>query len=211
MPEHTINVPTEVVEVEHKPIVDPEVERRRRVALTFIRKFGDPVLRTRALEVERFDDHLKGEVDRMAQIMNDAIGVGLAATQLGIMHRVFTYWLRGEDQEKEGQLVALVNPDLEWASDEKEVAEEGCLSLPGIVVDVERSRAVRVRAFDPAGEEVELEAAGLEARVIQHEIDHIDGILIVDRTTPEQRKLALRHLREGTEMPLRKEEEEEEE
>ena len=128
----------------------------------------------------------------MERLMVDALGVGVAATQLGLIHRVLTYRV-GPD----APVVAVVNPRLEWASPEQEVAEEGCLSLPGIAVDVERPVHVRVRARDVRGGERLLEASGLEARVIQHEIDHLDGILIIDRATKEQRKEALRTLREG--------------
>ena len=156
-----------------------------------MRIFGDPVLRARALPVERFDDELRAEAARMAGIMHDALGVGLAATQLGVMHRLLVYRV-GAD----APLAVLVNPRLEWVSDEVEPLEEGCLSLPGIHVDVERPVHVRVAALDDLGEDVLIEASGLEARVIQHEIDHLDGVLILDRTSREQRKAAMRELRE---------------
>jgi peptide deformylase len=123
--------------------------------------------------------------------MGDAIGVGLAATQLGVMHRVLVYKV-GED----GLLAALVNPELEWAGDDLEEAEEGCLSLPGVHVDVERPVRVRVRARDEHGDRVTIEASGLEARVIQHEMDHLDGVLILDRIPRGARKEAMRELRE---------------
>jgi peptide deformylase len=170
----------------------PEVAARRHAALARLRTFGDPALRTRANEVTSFDDALAEEVTRMGQLMSDALGVGLAATQLGVMHRLLVY-RAGPD----APLVAVVNPQLEWASEEQEVGEEGCLSLPGVAVDVERPIHVRVNARDPSGEGILLEASGLEARVIQHEMDHLDGILILDRTTREHRKEALRVLREG--------------
>jgi peptide deformylase len=159
-----------------------------------VRVFGDPVLRARALPVERFDDELRDEVARMAAIMRDGLGVGLAATQLGVMHRVLVYQV-GAD----APLAALVNPEVEWRSDEAEIAEEGCLSLPGVHVDVERPLYVRVRGQDQHGDEVSVEATGLEARVIQHEVDHLDGVLILDRTTREERKQAMRELRERAE------------
>jgi peptide deformylase len=127
--------------------------------------------------------------------MDDAIGLGLASTQLGVMHRVLVYRV-GLD----APLVAVVNPALEWSSEESESAEEGCLSLPGVAVDVERPVHVRVSARDEQGGEILIEASGLEARVIQHEMDHLDGILILERTSKEQRKEALRVLREGGEM-----------
>ncbi|HEV7460614.1 MAG TPA: peptide deformylase [Solirubrobacteraceae bacterium] len=174
-----------------RPGLDPETAARRASALTQVRQFGDPVLKAKAVPVERFDDQLRAEVARMAGIMGDAIGVGLAATQLGVMHRVLVYKV-GED----GLLAALVNPELEWAGDDLEEAEEGCLSLPGVHVDVERPVRVRVRARDEHGDRVTIEASGLEARVIQHEMDHLDGVLILDRIPRGARKEAMRELRE---------------
>jgi peptide deformylase len=179
-------------EEEHEPRIDPEVEARRRAALAQIRTFGDPALRTRATEVERFDEALAAEVARMTELMEGALGVGLAATQLGVMHRLLVY-RAGLD----APLVAVVNPVLEWSSDEQESAEEACLSLPGVAMDVERALHVRVGARDEQGEEITIEASGLEARVLQHEMDHLDGVLILDRTARDQRKEALRALREG--------------
>lgn len=177
------------------PGLDPEARERRRRALAFVRTFGDPSLRSKGLEVTRFDDRLAVEIERMGGLMDDAVGLGLAATQLSVMHRLLVYRV-GYD----APLVPVVNPRLEWSSAEQEEAEEGCLSLPGVAVDVERSLYVRVRAQDPAGEEILIEASGLEARVLQHEMDHLDGVLILDRTSKEQRKEALRALREGAEM-----------
>ena len=159
-----------------------------------MRTFGDPVLRARAVPVERFDDELRAEIGRMAAIMRDGLGVGLAATQLGVMHRVLVYRV-GAD----APLAAVVNPEIEWRSDEQETLEEGCLSLPGVHVDVERPVYVRVRGRDQQGDEVSVEASGLEARVLQHEVDHLDGVLILDRTDREQRKQAMRELRERAE------------
>ena len=182
-------------EQDERPALDPETRERRNRALAFVKTFGDPSLRSKALEVTRFDDRLAVEIDRMARLMDDAIGLGLAATQLGVMHRVLIYRV-GFD----APLVAVVNPRLEWSSEEQEEAEEGCLSLPGVAVDVERPLHVRVRAQDQTGEEILIEASGLEARVVQHEMDHLDGVLILDRTSKEQRKEALRALREGAEM-----------
>jgi peptide deformylase len=130
--------------------------------------------------------------------MNDALGIGLAATQVGAMHRVLVYRV-----EAAAEIAALVNPVLEWASDDTEPAEEGCLSLPGVLVDVDRPIHVRVRAQDEHGERMLIEASGLEARVIQHEMDHLDGVLILDRTSREQRKEAMRTLRETVPSPLR--------
>jgi peptide deformylase len=175
--------------------LDPETRARRDAALRQVRKFGDPVLRATALVVDRFDDALEAEIARMGELMHDALGVGLAATQLGVLHRVLVYRAYAEDP-----VTALVNPVLEWTSEELEVGSEGCLSLPGVHVEVERPLRVRVRGQDETGSELEIEAEGLQARVIQHEIDHLDGVLILDRTTREQRKEAMRALREAEQV-----------
>jgi peptide deformylase len=184
------------VEVQHdeenSPELDPELEARRVAAMSFIRRLGDPVLKSRATPVDRFDDSLRQQVARMAGIMNDALGVGLAAPQLGISQRLLVYRV-GPD----APLITLANPEIEWASDEREGSNEGCLSIPGVMVDVERPVYVRVRAQDEEGEPRSVEASGLEARVIQHEMDHLDGVLILDRTTRDERKRALRELREA--------------
>lgn len=172
--------------------LDAETRARREVALRHVRKFGDPVLRTKALPVEHFDAALQAEVQRMGELMHDALGVGLAATQLGVLHRVLVYRAHVEDP-----LTALVNPRIEWLSDEIEVAGEGCLSLPGVHLEVERAQALRVKANDESGEEIVVEAEGLSARIIQHEVDHLDGVLILDRVTREQRKQAMRAMREA--------------
>ena len=172
--------------------LDPEVAARRAAALAQVRKFGDPALKTRARPVEQFDDALRSEVARMGALMGDALGVGLAATQVGVLHRVLVYRV-----QQQAPVAALVNPEIEWAGKEAELMEEGCLSLPRVLVEVERPIHVRVRALDERGEPIVIEASGLEARVIQHEIDHLDGVLILDRTTREQRKEALRTLREA--------------
>ena len=176
-------------ESEHE--LDPEAAARRDAALAQIRSFGDPVLRTRARAIERFDDELRQEVARMGQLMDDAIGVGLAATQVGVVHRLLVYRV-----QPQGELAALVNPEIEWSGRDSEAMEEGCLSLPGVLVDVDRPIHVRVRAQNELGEPIVIEASGLEARVIQHEIDHLDGVLILDRTSRDQRKEAMRGLRE---------------
>ncbi|MGO9956346.1 MAG: peptide deformylase [Solirubrobacteraceae bacterium] len=172
--------------------LDPEAVARRAAALAHIRTFGDPVLRTRARAVERFDDALRQEVRRMGSLMIDAVGVGLAATQVGVLHRLLVYRVH-----QQSPVAALVNPEIEWAGDEHETLEEGCLSLPGVHVDVERPVHVRVRARNEFGEPIAIEASGLEARVIQHEIDHLDGILVLDRISRSQRKEAMRALREA--------------
>ncbi len=177
-----------------EPELDPILAARRSEALAHVRKFGDPVLRTRARSVERFDGALRDEVRRMGELMNDALGVGLAATQVGVVHRVLVYRV-----QQHAPLAALVNPEIEWVGGEQETMEEGCLSLPLVLLDVERPVHARVRARNEHGEEILIEASGLEARVIQHEIDHLDGVLTLDRTTREQRKLAMRALREAQE------------
>ena len=187
--------PIEEVAPELEEERDPEVEARRRAALSFIRRLGDPVLKSRATPVDRFDDALRAQVARMGGLMNDALGVGLAAPQIGLSQRLLVYRV-GQD----APLIALVNPEIEWTSSDEEPAEEGCLSIPGIAVDVERAVHVRVRAQDEAGAPRLVETSGLEARVIQHEIDHLDGVLILDRTSKEQRKEAMRALREAEEQ-----------
>ena len=175
-----------------QPELDPETAARRDAALARIRSFGDPVLRTRARPIERFDDALRQEVARMGALMDDALGVGLAATQVGVVHRLLVYRV-----QQQAPLAALINPEVEWSGRESESVEEGCLSLPGVLVEVDRPIHVRVRALDEFGEPIVIEASGLEARVIQHEIDHLDGVLILDRTSREQRKEAMRKLREA--------------
>ncbi len=169
-----------------------ETLRRRDAALQHIRKFGDPVLKSRASEIRSFGPGLEREAERMVAIMHDAIGVGLAATQLGVMHRLLVFQA-GPDATP----TAIANPEIDWLSSEVVVAEEGCLSLPRVSVDVERPLFARVRGVDVTGEPIQIEASGLEARVLQHEIDHLDGVLMLDRTGRDQRKAALRALREG--------------
>jgi len=171
--------------------LDPEVLARREAALRLVRKFGDPVLKSKAAPVTVFDDALRAEIAEMGRIMHDSLGIGLAANQVGRLRRVLVYRV-----EEDSPLQALINPVLEWSSKDEEWFEEGCLSLPRVHVDVERSVHVRVRAQDPAGAEIVVEASGLEARVIQHEMDHLDGTLILDRTPRDQRKDAMRTLRE---------------
>ena len=172
--------------------LDPATRARRDAALRHVRVYGDPSLRSRARSIEVFDDALADEVKRMGRLMDDALGIGLAATQLGVMHRLLVYRV-----DPEAALGVLINPEFEYRSDELETMEEGCLSLPGVGVEVERPLHVRVRASDETGAPVVVEASGLEARVIQHEIDHLDGVLILDRTSRDQRKLAMRAMREA--------------
>lgn len=179
-------------EPDEEPQLDPEVAARRQAALARVRRFGDPVLRTPARPVERIDDALREEIEHMGVLMNDALGVGLAATQLGVLHRLLVYRVHPE-----APVAALINPEIEWRGNEQEIAEEGCLSLPAVLVEVERPIHVRVGAVDGNGEPIVIEASGLEARVIQHEMDHLDGVLILDRTTREQRKEAMRAMREA--------------
>jgi peptide deformylase len=170
---------------------DEEFRARRAAALVHVRKWGDPVLKTRARAVDRFDDALQAEVDYMRRIMHDAYGVGLAAPQVGTANRVLVYRV-----QPESPIVAVVNPELEWVGRETETVEEGCLSLPNVHVDVERPVYVRARAVDEHGEAMVIEATGLEARVLQHEIDHLDGVLMIERAPRDQRKAAIRTLRE---------------
>jgi peptide deformylase len=169
-----------------------ETLRRREVALQHVRKFGDPVLKSRASEIRSFGPELEREAERMVALMHDAIGVGLAATQLGVMHRLLVFQA-GPDATP----TAVANPRIEWVSDEVAIAEEGCLSLPRVSVDVERPLFARVSGVDVTGAPLEVEASGLEARVLQHGIDHLDGVLMLDRAERDQRKAALRALREG--------------
>jgi peptide deformylase len=187
---------TEVLEEPEaeRATLDPEVAARREAALSHVRTFGDPVLKAQARPIEVFDQRLLDEVARMGAIMHDSLGIGLAATQVGVLNRVLVYRV-----EHDSPVNALVNPVVEWSGKDKEVLEEGCLSLPGVNVDVERPVFVRVRAQDATGAPILVEASGLEARVIQHEIDHLDGVLILDRTSRDQRKEAMRLLRERDE------------
>lgn len=174
--------------------LDEETRARRDAALRHVRQLGDPVLRAAALPVERFDAELAQEAGRMGELMHDALGIGLAATQVGVLHRLLVYATSTEEP-----VTVLVNPELQWVSEEREAAEEGCLSIPGVHVEVERPARVRVTARDVKGEALEIEAEGLEARVIQHEIDHLDGVLILDRISREARRDAMRALREARE------------
>jgi peptide deformylase len=168
----------------------PEQVARRRAALDRVRKYGDPVLRERAREVPAVDDAVREQIAQMRALLEDAMEAGLAATQVGVLNRVFVY-----RTEPDAPVKALVNPEIEWAAEETEVAEEGCLSIPGIWIEVPRPVAVRLRGLDEDGAPLLIEAEMPEARVLQHELDHLDGVLTLDRTTPEQRKQALRELR----------------
>jgi peptide deformylase len=171
-----------------------ELEREyvRRNALAQIRQYPDAALRMKAKEVTEFDDYLMALTERMIQLMQDAQGVGLAATQMGLLQRLFVF-----DLEEEGPK-AVVNPMLVDPSPETATEEEGCLSLEGVRVPVERPTSVTVEGVDPSGNEVRFALEGLGARVVQHEIDHLDGVLIIDRTDREHRKQALGRLRPQT-------------
>jgi peptide deformylase len=172
--------------------LDAEREARRRAALSLVRQYPDPVLRMKANEVGDFDESVTGLVERMTLLMDEARGVGLAAPQLGVLRRILVY-----RKDEEEPVVALVNPLVVSTGEEVEAADEGCLSLGAatVVVEVERPTALKIEASSPEGEPISIEAEGLEARVIQHELDHLDGVLIIDRTTPEQRRAALAQLR----------------
>lgn len=159
-----------------------------------------PTLKQRAEEVDVASDTGLRELARMmAECMYDASGIGLAATQLGVLKRVIIYDMGDE----EPQLVALCNPVVSSRSEDCETDDEGCLSFPGISVPVERSRLVVCEAQSLNGTSVRIEAEGLHARLLQHEIDHLDGVLIIDRATPEERKAALRRYREAIEAGAR--------
>ncbi len=181
-------------EHDDEPLTDAEAraeaERlvRKEVALAQIRQYGDPVLRMRAGEVETFDDELARITARMIELMHDADGVGLAATQIGILRRFFVCTLDGEDR-------VLVNPVVTPEGDDTEVEDEGCLSLGTVRVPIERALRVRVEARDAAGEPVSLTLEEMDARVVQHELDHLDGVLLLDRTDAESRREAIAQIR----------------
>ena len=172
--------------------LDAQAEARRRLALAQIRQYPDPVLRLEAQQVDSFDQDLQQLVERMVRLMQDARGVGLAANQVGILRRVFVFQPDDEEEPR-----ALVNPSIVERSDESEEDEEGCLSMQGVVVGVERPARVRLEATDEEGNDVALELEGLAARVAQHELDHLDGVLILDRTSPEDRREAMAVLRQS--------------
>jgi peptide deformylase len=154
-----------------------------------LRTFGDPVLKTRAAPVETFDESLSRLAEEMLATMREREGVGLAANQVGRLKRVLVAAV--EDQE-----YVIVNPTIEETARSTEKDFEGCLSIPGIQVEVERPTAVTVSGQDASGAPLHLEASGLLARVLQHEVDHLDGVLILDRTDRQSRKDAMREMRE---------------
>jgi peptide deformylase len=177
---------------------DPEQEARRLLALAQIRQYPDPVLRMKAREVETFDDDLLRLVERMKALMHDASGVGLAATQMGILRRLFVFQRTaadGDEEDAERETLAIVNPTIVERGEETEVDDEGCLSLQGVLVPVERVTRLRIEGADERGNPVRYDLEALPARVVQHEVDHLDGTLILDRTTDEARREALGTLR----------------
>jgi peptide deformylase len=181
-------MPEEAGEVRNEKL-DPEAEARRQLALAQIRQYPDAVLRMRAREVE--DDPDVGKLaERLAQLLKDANGLGLAATQIGVLRRVFAF-LPDVEQEP----VIVVNPSFTSTSEERESDTEGCLSLQGVVIPVERHVSLTLEGQDVEGNDLRLELEGLPARIAQHELDHLDGVLILDRTTPEARREALGLLR----------------
>jgi peptide deformylase len=171
---------------------DEERRAHHAAALMLVRQYPDPVLRIAADPIAEVDGDVKRLAERMADVMRQAHGVGLAAPQLGILRRILVYRVAAD-----GDIQVLINPELRERSEETESDTEGCLSLLGgdLQVPVERHVRVVVAAVDADGNELEIEAEGLEARVIQHEIDHLDGVLIVDRAAKDDRKTALRDLR----------------
>lgn len=172
--------------------LDEDTMRKREAALAQVVQYGDPVLKSRASEITEFDDALADEIERMIHLMQDGLGVGLAATQVGKLRRLLVFQTNADAVPQ-----AVVNPEIEWLSDEMETMAEGCLSIPRVVVEVERPLYAKVRGQDQTGQEMLIEASGHEARVLQHEIDHLDGILILDRTERSQRRGALKALRRG--------------
>jgi peptide deformylase len=169
--------------------LDAERVARKRIALAQIRQYPDVALKMTARPVEQFDDELRRLVERMTLLMEDAHGIGLAATQVGVLQRLFVF------HAAEGEIVAIVNPEIVARSEETDVDDEGCLSIQGVLVPVERSVEVTLAGRDENGNEVTFELDDIYARAAQHENDHLDGVLIIDRTTPEARREALSLLR----------------
>jgi peptide deformylase len=165
-----------------------ELAARRMVALARIRQYGDAVLRMKAREMEEVDDDVRRLAERMTALMHEAQGVGLAATQVGVLQRIFVFVDEGEDR-------VLVNPVITKRSKDTEVEDEGCLSLREVLVPVERSVGVTIEGLDENGERVALELELPSARIVQHELDHLDGVLILDRTDEESRRTAVGKLR----------------
>ncbi|HLX20900.1 MAG TPA: peptide deformylase [Gaiellaceae bacterium] len=170
-------------------VLDAEREARRRLALAQIRQYPDSALKMQARTVEDFDDELVDLVERMKRLMEEARGIGLAAPQVGVLRRVFVF------TPAQGQVAAVINPEFSGQSDETEVSEEGCLSIQNVLVPIERPVRVTVSGKDERGKDVQYELDDIYARAAQHEGDHLDGVLIIDRTTPEARREALAILR----------------
>jgi peptide deformylase len=175
----------EVVEEE----LDAENEARRRLALAQIRQYPDVALKLESRPVEEFDDELRDLVERMKRLMHDAHGLGLAANQVGVIRRLFVF------TPSKDVVAAVVNPEIVERSEETDVAEEGCLSIQGVLVPVERPMRITLAGRDENGEDVRFELDDIYARAAQHEVDHLDGVLIIDRTTPDARREALSVLR----------------
>jgi len=169
--------------------LDPEREARRRVALAQIRQYPDAALKMVARPIEEFDDDLRRLADRMKQLMVDANGIGLAATQVGVLQRLFVF------QRAEDEIVALANPEIVERSEVTRVDDEGCLSIQGVLLPIERSTTIAIAGQDETGADVRYELEEPYSRVAQHETDHLDGVLILERTTPDARREALASLR----------------
>jgi peptide deformylase len=182
-------VPEGGQEQDERPL-DAQEAARRRLALAQIRQYPDAVLRMRARDVESFDDDLARLAEKMGRLMHDARGVGLAATQIGVLQRLFVCQL-GDVED----VTAIVNPQITSRSAAVEVADEGCLSLQGVLVPVERAVEVTIEGRDLAGAPLELDLEEMDARVVQHELDHLDGVLMLERTDDRSRKEALAVLR----------------
>jgi peptide deformylase len=176
-------------ELDENVVEEAEREARRRLALAQIRQYGDPALRLIAHDVEEFDDDLRRLADRMTVLMHEAQGVGLAATQVGVLRRLFVF-----EPDEDGPR-AVVNPVVVEQGEETSTEDEGCLSLQGVRVPVERSTRIVLEGKDQDGEDVRYELDEYGSRVVQHELDHLDGVLIIDRTDDEHRKEALAILR----------------
>ena len=161
------------------------------MAIREIKILGDPVLREPAEVVRELDDEVRILVKEMFETMYHAEGIGLAAPQVGVSQRVLVVDLGQADEDGVGA-VALVNPKVVESSRKKDKAPEGCLSIPGMEEVVERPETVSVEGLDPDGESVSMEVSGLLSRALQHEIDHLDGILFIDRVSPLKRRLLLR-------------------
>ena len=187
--EHDHDEHDHAAETDEDARAEAEAEARRRFALGQIRQYGDPALRLVAHEVVDFDDDLRRLVERMTTLMHEAQGVGLAATQVGVLRRLFVF-----EPDEEGPRV-IVNPVVVERADETDVDEEGCLSLQGVRVPIERSVKVTLEGKDADGNDVRWELDDYGSRVVQHELDHLDGVLIIDRTDDEHRKVALSTLR----------------